>query len=154
MTACSCTTPSSGRPSRSDRNFRRKRPEFALLTKHIFPGGELDYIGNTVTMLERFGFEVHDVENWREHYQRTCRLWHDRLLANYDAAVDEVGEVKTRMWLVYLAVVLDRIRAQHGRSVSNAGVKAPTRPIRPAADARRPLPLRVALPCDRGRKVW
>lgn len=91
------------RPAKqSDRDFRRKRPEFALLTKYIFPGGELDHIGNTVTMLERFGFEVHDVENWREHYQRTCRLWHDRLLANYDAAVQEVGEVKTRMWLLYL----------------------------------------------------
>jgi cyclopropane-fatty-acyl-phospholipid synthase len=46
---------------------------------------------------------VHDVEGWREHYQRTCKHWHDRLLANYDAAVAEVGEVKTRMWLVYLA---------------------------------------------------
>ena len=89
---------------RSDRSFRRKRPEFALLTKYIFPGGELDHIGNTVAMLERFGFEVHDVENWREHYQRTCRLWHDHLLANYDAAVAEVGEVKTRMWLAYLAI--------------------------------------------------
>ena len=83
--------------------FRRKRPEFALLTKFIFPGGELDHIGNTVADLERFGFEVHDVEGWREHYQRTCRHWHDRLLANYDPAVAEVGEVKTRMWLLYLA---------------------------------------------------
>ena len=46
---------------------------------------------------------MHDVEDWREHYQRTCRLWHDRLLANYDAAVAEVGEAKTRIWLAYLA---------------------------------------------------
>jgi cyclopropane-fatty-acyl-phospholipid synthase len=93
------------RPAKhDDRRFRRKRPEFALLTKYIFPGGELDHIGNTVTMLERSGFEVHDVENWREHYQRTCRLWHDRLLDRYDAAVQEIGEVKTRMWLVYLGL--------------------------------------------------
>lgn len=92
------------RPAKRDaRTFRRKREEFALLTKYIFPGGELDHIGNTVTMLERNGFEVHDVEAWREHYQRTCKHWHDRLLANYDAAVREVGAVKTRMWLVYLA---------------------------------------------------
>jgi cyclopropane-fatty-acyl-phospholipid synthase len=91
------------RPAKRDkRRFRRKRPEFALLTKYIFPGGELDYIGNTVTMLEQHGFEVHDVENLREHYQRTCRHWHDRLLANYDASVAEVGEVKTRLWLAYL----------------------------------------------------
>jgi cyclopropane-fatty-acyl-phospholipid synthase len=91
------------RPAKRQGKFRRKRPEFALLTKFIFPGGELDHIGNTVASLERFGFEVHDVEGWREHYQRTCRHWHDRLLARYDAAVTEVGEAKTRMWLLYLA---------------------------------------------------
>ncbi|MCO6410010.1 SAM-dependent methyltransferase [Hoeflea alexandrii] len=91
------------RPAKKDaRTFRKKNKEFKLLTKYIFPGGELDHIGNTVTMLEQHGLEVHDVENWREHYQRTCRLWHDRLLANYQAAVAEVGEVKTRLWLVYL----------------------------------------------------
>jgi cyclopropane-fatty-acyl-phospholipid synthase len=88
---------------RDDRSFRCKRPEFALLTKYIFPGGELDHIGNTLSMMERHGFEVHDVEGWREHYQRTCKHWHDRLLANYDAAVREVGAVKARMWLAYLA---------------------------------------------------
>lgn len=57
---------------RDDKTFRRKRPEFTALTKYLFPGGELDHIGNTITMLERNGFEVHDVEGWREHYQRTC----------------------------------------------------------------------------------
>jgi cyclopropane-fatty-acyl-phospholipid synthase len=88
---------------RDDRRFRRKNPEFALLTKYIFPGGELDHLGNTIAMMERHGFEVHDVEGWREHYQRTCKHWHDRLLAEYEAAVREVGPVKTRLWLVYLA---------------------------------------------------
>ncbi len=92
------------RPAKhDDETFRRKRPEFAMLTKYLFPGGELDHIGNTITMLERSGFEVHDVEGWREHYQRTCKLCHDRLLANYAASVVEVGEVKTRLWLAYLA---------------------------------------------------
>ena len=80
----------------------KKRKDFAALTRYIFPGGELDYIGNTVTHLERAGFEVHDVENWREHYMRTCRIWHDRLLMNWDAAVNAVGEVTARVWLAYL----------------------------------------------------
>ena len=92
------------RPGKSDAaRTGKKRPEFEALTRYIFPGGELDYIGRTVTNLERHGFEVHDVEGWREHYQRTCRFWHDRLLANYDASCKEVGEVKTRLWLAYLA---------------------------------------------------
>jgi cyclopropane-fatty-acyl-phospholipid synthase len=81
----------------------RKRPEFAALTRYIFPGGELDYLGRTIANLERHGFEVHDVEGWREHYQRTCRLWHDRLLSRYDEACGQVGEAKTRVWLVFLA---------------------------------------------------
>jgi len=92
------------RPGKSHQaRKRQKRPEFAALTKYIFPGGELDYIGRTVTNLERFGFEVHDVEAWREHYKRTCRHWHDRLLANMEAATKEVGSVKARIWLMYLA---------------------------------------------------
>jgi cyclopropane-fatty-acyl-phospholipid synthase len=88
---------------RNDRRFRRQRPEYALLTRHIFPGGEVDHLGMSIANLERHGFQAHDVEGWREHYQRTCRHWHDRLLANYDAAAREVGPEKTRLWLVYLA---------------------------------------------------
>ena len=88
---------------RDDKTFRKKRAEYVAITRYIFPGGELDYIGMSAGNLERFGFEVHDIEGWREHYARTCRLWHDRLLANYDKAVQEVGEHKTRLWLLYLA---------------------------------------------------
>ena len=62
-----------------------------------------NYIGMTVANLERSGFEVHDVEGWREHYARTCRLWHDNLVAHMDEAEREVGSVKTRLWIAYLA---------------------------------------------------
>ncbi len=82
---------------------KKKRAEFAALTRYIFPGGELDYIGNTIVGLERQGFEIHDVEGWREHYMRTCRHWHDNLVANWDKAVAEVGSVNARIWLMYLA---------------------------------------------------
>ena len=81
----------------------KKRADFALLTRYIFPGGELDHLGRTIGNLELHGFEVHDVEGWREHYQRTCRFWHDRLAARHSEACAEVGEVKTRVWLAYLA---------------------------------------------------
>ncbi|WP_235919169.1 SAM-dependent methyltransferase [Aureimonas psammosilenae] len=83
--------------------LKRQNPEFRLLTKYIFPGGELDNIGSTVQSLEKHGFEVHDVEDLREHYARTCRHWHDRLLARYPEAVALVGAPKTRLWLAYLA---------------------------------------------------
>ena len=57
----------------------------------------------TVANLELAGFEVHDVEAWREHYARTTRLWHDRLAENRAAAEREVGAFRTRLWLVWLA---------------------------------------------------
>lgn len=89
---------------RPDSALRRGGPaDIHIFTKYIFPGAQLDNIGNAMRMLERHGFEVHDVEAWREHYQRTCRLWHDRLLANYDAAAAEIGDLKARLWLTYLA---------------------------------------------------
>jgi cyclopropane-fatty-acyl-phospholipid synthase len=88
---------------RDDRRFNRKPAEYRALIRYIFPGGELDHLGMSIANLQRHGFEVHDIEAWREHYARTCRLWHDRLLARRDEAEREVGSVKTRLWLLYLA---------------------------------------------------
>lgn len=92
------------RPAKRDMTrFRRQRAEYKALTTFIFPGGELDTVGMSINGLERNGFEVHDVEAWREHYARTCRAWTQALYANRDAAAAEVGWPKTRLWLLYLA---------------------------------------------------
>ncbi len=88
---------------RTEKAFRRKRPEYAAIINYVFPGSDLDHIGNTVATIERNGFEVHDVEAWREHYARTTRLWCERLHANRAAAEAEVGPPRTRLWLLYLA---------------------------------------------------
>ena len=64
---------------------------------------ETDHIGGTVDALEAGGFEVHDVEGWREHYGRTCRAWTERLYANRVAAEKEVGYAKTQIWMMYMA---------------------------------------------------
>ncbi|WP_246160719.1 SAM-dependent methyltransferase [Aureimonas fodinaquatilis] len=85
------------------RQFHKKSPEYRALTRLIFPGGELDYIGHSLQKLEAHRFEVHDVEAWREHYARTCRLWAERLQQNFDTAIAMVGEPKARLWLAYLA---------------------------------------------------
>ncbi len=93
------------RAKRSKSAWRRKTPENRAIIKYIFPGGELDHIGMSVTNLEMFGFEVHDVENLREHYARTTRLWSERLQANYEVALTEAGEPLTRLWVLYLTGV-------------------------------------------------
>ena len=87
---------------RVDKAFAKLAKEYAALTRYIFPGGELDHLGMSVANLQQHGFEVHDVEGWREHYARTCRLWHDKLLENQAAAEAAIGSVKTRLWLAYL----------------------------------------------------
>ena len=91
------------RAKRSEKAFRKLKPEYKALTRYIFPGGELDHLGMSVSNLERYGFEVHDVEAWREHYQRTTRLWWENLNARRKEAEALVGPEKTRMWLLYLA---------------------------------------------------
>ncbi|MEN3929507.1 class I SAM-dependent methyltransferase [Microvirga sp. W0021] len=91
------------RAKKRDKDFKKLKPEYKALIRYIFPGGELDHLGMSIANLERNGFEVHDVEAWREHYQRTCRLWFENLNGNQEAAIKEVGEEKTRMWLLYLA---------------------------------------------------
>ena len=93
------------RPAKASlKDFHKRRShEYRALTKLIFPGGELDFIGHSAQKLEQHRFEVHDIENWREHYGRTCRLWARRLEADFDAAVAEVGEPRARLWLLYLA---------------------------------------------------
>jgi cyclopropane-fatty-acyl-phospholipid synthase len=91
------------RSARDDKSFRKATAEQAALQRYIFPGGEVDHLGMSIANLERHRFEVHDMENWREHYARTTRLWHDRLDANREAAEREVGSVKTRLWLAYLS---------------------------------------------------
>ena len=93
------------RGKKNDKAFRRKRAEYRSMVRYIFPGAEVDHIGMTVTNLEAHGFEVHDVEGWREHYARTTRLWAERLTANREAAINETDEPRYRLWVAYLSGV-------------------------------------------------
>ena len=84
--------------------FRKQTAYQEVITTFIFPGGELDHIGMTVTNLERLGFEVHDVEAWREHFKKTCQIWAERLYERREEAIAEIGWPRTRLWLLYFAL--------------------------------------------------
>lgn len=117
------------RMKKTRRAFARKSPEHRALVKYIFPGGELDHIGMTLENLEKHGFEVHDVENLREHYGRTCRLWADRLYARMDEAIAEVGAPKARLWLLYLtgcALAFERGTVQINQTVATRRRRGPS----------------------------
>ena len=114
------------RMKRSKRAFGRKSAEHRALVRYIFPGGELDTLGLSVNGLEARGFEVHDCENLRPHYGRTCRLWADRLNARMEAAVAEIGERKARVWLLYLsgcALAFERGSVQINQTLASRRAK-------------------------------
>ncbi len=83
----------------------RMRPEKKLISKYIFPGGELDNIGHTLQSIEGSKFQVHDVEGWHEHYMLTTAQWCRSLTANREAAIKIVGPERYRLWVAYLAGV-------------------------------------------------
>jgi cyclopropane-fatty-acyl-phospholipid synthase len=93
------------RAKKSNRHFNKITPGRRFILKYIFPGSELDHIGHTLEVMEACGFEIHDVEGWREHYALTTRHWCHRLESNRENAIKIVGEDRFRMWIAYLAGV-------------------------------------------------
>jgi len=83
--------------------WTRLGPGRSFMQAHIFPDGELEPVGEILAAAERAGFEVRDVENLREHYARTLRLWLAHLEANRDQAQTLVGAGRYRAWRLYLA---------------------------------------------------
>jgi len=88
---------------RTKKKARYIRPERKLLLKYIFPGSELTSVGFTSDAMEHDGFEVHDVEAWREHYALTCKAWCERLTDRREEAIELVGKERYRLWVAYLA---------------------------------------------------
>jgi len=74
-----------------------------FVDKHVFPDGELAAIHEMLSAAEGAHFEVRDVENLREHYARTLRLWVQRLEANHQKALEMVDEQTFRVWRIYMS---------------------------------------------------
>jgi cyclopropane-fatty-acyl-phospholipid synthase len=79
---------------------RTSQTEF--LYRHVFPNGDLAGLSETITEMERAGWEIMDVEGLRLHYARTCRHWVERLCAREDEARALAGERTYRTWRLYL----------------------------------------------------
>ena len=75
----------------------------SFVGRYVFPDGELLDLADTISAMERVGFEVRDVENLREHYAATLRAWVANLDENWDEAVELVGERRARVWRLYMS---------------------------------------------------
>ena len=73
-----------------------------FLYRHVFPNGDLAGLSETLTEIERAGFEIVDVDGLRLHYARTCRHWVERLRERADEARALAGERTFRTWRLYL----------------------------------------------------
>jgi cyclopropane-fatty-acyl-phospholipid synthase len=82
---------------------RPKSAERTFTDIYVFPDGELIPIPTTLRCAEEAGFEVRDVENLREHYSLTLRQWLRRVENNMESITNLVGELKYRIWRLYLA---------------------------------------------------
>ncbi len=82
---------------------KRLPRRWSFSDNYIFPDGELHSISYTLTVAEKVGFEVRDVENLREHYALTLRHWWQRLEKRREEARRYVDEVTLRTWRIFLS---------------------------------------------------
>lgn len=87
-------TMAAGHPVPKWRGFARK---------YVFPDGELQPISDTLRMAEYAGFEIRDVECWRDHYMKTLEQWFANLEARRAEIVALTDEVTFRIYRLYLA---------------------------------------------------
>jgi cyclopropane-fatty-acyl-phospholipid synthase len=87
------------RPPGARAQFQRR----GFVDRYVFPDGELHEVGQVVSMMQRAGFEVRDLENLREHYVLTLRRWVANLEADRARAVELAGEGRYRVWRLYMA---------------------------------------------------
>jgi cyclopropane-fatty-acyl-phospholipid synthase len=73
-----------------------------LMSRYVFPNGELEGVGEIISVMQDTGFEIRHSENLREHYARTLTCWNDNLQDHWSEAVELVGEGSARVWLLYM----------------------------------------------------
>jgi cyclopropane-fatty-acyl-phospholipid synthase len=89
-----------------------------FIRKHVFPGGWIPSLVDTIDAMERAGLEVVDVENLRRHYALTLDAWAERFDANWESirALDpgKFDERFRRVWRVYLMGCAEMFRSPAG----------------------------------------
>ena len=74
------------------------------LTRYIFPGGHLPSLSDIVTVVERSGLVITDIEILRLHYADTLKAWRTNFMARRDEAAAMFDERFCRMWEYYLSM--------------------------------------------------
>src|SRR2546429_214819 len=91
-----------------------------FIRKHVFPGGWIPSLADTIVEMERAGLEVLDIENLRRHYALTLDAWGERFDRNWERirALDpqRFNERFRRIWRVYLYGCAEMFRSPKGHT--------------------------------------
>jgi cyclopropane-fatty-acyl-phospholipid synthase len=91
-----------------------------FIRKHVFPGGWIPSLAQTLEAMERAGLEVVDIENLRRHYALTLDAWAERFERNWERihAIDpkRFDERFRRVWRAYLYGCAEMFRSPEGRT--------------------------------------
>jgi len=75
-----------------------------FMDRYIFPGADNSCpLANTVSHLERAGFEVHRVENMGVHYSKTIEAWYLNWISNKNKVIEKYGKWWYRIWSIFLS---------------------------------------------------
>ena len=72
------------------------------MLRHIFPGTYLPTLSQLAPAIEKQGFWLADLENWRLHYAKTLAAWNERFQVRRAEAAAIYDERFCRMWEFYL----------------------------------------------------
>jgi cyclopropane-fatty-acyl-phospholipid synthase len=89
-----------------------------FIRKHVFPGGWIPSLAETLVEMERCGLEVLDIENLRRHYALTLDVWAERFEQQWPRiqALDpqRFDERFRRIWRSYLVGCAEMFRSTAG----------------------------------------
>ncbi|MGZ9003541.1 MAG: class I SAM-dependent methyltransferase [Burkholderiales bacterium] len=93
----------------------RKRPTNYCTIKHLFPGGYIPSLAETLILMEKYGLDVRSIENLSYHYHRSVDQWLKNFEAHWERihALDPArfNEKFRRTWLFYLGGAAETFEA-------------------------------------------
>jgi cyclopropane-fatty-acyl-phospholipid synthase len=93
-------------------------PTEFFIRRHVFPGGWIPSLTETLDAMDKYGLEIIDIENLRRHYVLTLEAWAGR----FDAQWDQIRALNParfterfrRIWRTYLIGCAEMFRAGNG----------------------------------------
>jgi cyclopropane-fatty-acyl-phospholipid synthase len=88
-----------------------------FIREHVFPGGWIPSLSETITAMEDCGLEIVDIENLRRHYALTLDAWSERFDRHWESirALEpkKFDERFRRIWRAYLVSCAEMFRSPH-----------------------------------------